>query len=237
MTLEETVPQKPSGKKRSKRNLYIFGGLGILILAVTIFSIINQGKTKPIVVTTEPVITKTITQIVSATGKIQPETEVIISPDVSGEIIALPIKEGELVEKGNLLFKINPELLNSQVDQQQASLSSAKAQSLQAKAQMLKANDDLRRTEELFKKQLVSESEYITTKTNAEVAQATYNASLYEISRVSSLLEQSREQLARSTVYAPISGTITLLNNKLGERVVATSQFQGTDCRLKRHAN
>ncbi len=229
MTLEETVPQKPSGKKRSKRKLYIFGGLGILILAVTIFSIINQGKTKPIVVTTEPVITKTITQIVSATGKIQPETEVIISPDVSGEIISLPIKEGELVEKGSLLFKINPELLNSQVDQQQASLSSAKAQSLQAKAQMLKAKDDLRRTEELFKKQLVSESEYITTKTNAEVAQATYDASLYEISRVSSLLEQSREQLARSTVYAPISGTITLLNNKLGERVVATSQFQGTE--------
>jgi len=226
---EEPYTPKPSQKKGSKKKLYIFGGLGIAILGIVVFTIFSSGKTKPIEITAEPVITKTITQVVSATGKIQPETEVIISPDVSGEIIALPVKEGQTVSKGSLLFKINPELLNSQVDQQQASLNSAKARSLESKAQMLKAEDDFRRTNELYKKQLVSESDYITAKTNVEVTKATYEASLFEISRVKSLLAQSREQLSRSTVYAPISGTITLLNNKLGERVVATSQFQGTE--------
>jgi HlyD family secretion protein len=229
--METQGAQKPNaGKKKPQQAVkYIVGGLIAAIFSLGIILYFVNTREKPVLISSAPVITKTITQIVSATGRIQPETEVIISPDVSGEIIALPIREGQSVTKGDLLFKINPELLNSQVDQQQASLSAARARSLQSKAQQLKADDDLRRTGELYSKQLISESDYTTAKTNAEVAKATYQASLFEISRVQSLLEQSREQLSRSTVFSPISGTITLLNNKLGERVVATSQFQGTE--------
>ncbi len=230
-SMEKQGAQKPNaGKKKPQHAVkYIVGGVIAAIFSLGIILYFVNTREKPVLISSAPVITKTITQVVSATGRIQPETEVIISPDVSGEIIALPIREGQSVTKGDLLFKINPELLNSQVDQQQASLSAARARSLQSKAQQLKADDDLMRTGELYSKQLISESDYTTAKTNAEVAKATYQASLFEISRVQSLLEQSREQLSRSTVFSPISGTITLLNNKLGERVVATSQFQGTE--------
>ncbi|NTV45114.1 MAG: efflux RND transporter periplasmic adaptor subunit [Chlorobiales bacterium] len=174
-------------------------------------------------------IQKNITQIVSATGKIQPETEVKLSPDVSGQIIVLPVSEGQQVKKGELLFKIDPQILRSQVVQQQAALSSAKASNMQAKAQMLKADLELNRAKELYTKQLISESDFVTAKTNAEVAKASYEASLHEIERVQSLLKQNRDQLSKTTIYAPMSGIVTVLNNKIGERVVGTSQFAGTE--------
>jgi len=223
----EAQPKK-SRKKLKTSNYILFIALliGLGAAAATMFF---GSSDKAVEISTEPVITKTITQLVSATGKIQPETEVIISPDVSGEITSLPVKEGQYVQKGDLLFRIDPELLEAQVEQQQASLSAAKAKSLQAKAQLLLAEDEFRRTKELFSKKLISESEYLTSKTNADVTQATYQASLFDINRVESLLKQSRDQFSRSTIYAPMNGTITRLNNKLGERVVGTSQFAGTE--------
>jgi len=223
----EAQPKK-SRKKFKTSNYILFIALlvGLGAAAATMFF---GSSDKAVEISTEPVITKTITQLVSATGKIQPETEVIISPDVSGEITSLPVKEGQYVQKGDLLFRIDPELLEAQVEQQQASLSAAKAKSLQAKAQLLLAEDEFRRTKELFSKKLISESEYLTSKTNADVTQATYQASLFDINRVESLLKQSRDQFSRSTIYAPMNGTITRLNNKLGERVVGTSQFAGTE--------
>ncbi|NTW48126.1 MAG: efflux RND transporter periplasmic adaptor subunit [Chlorobiales bacterium] len=216
-------------RKKSHKNLYLISGTALIIIIVSVVVFLMRNKEQPIQITTEPSIRKSITQIVSATGKIQPETEVKLSPDVSGQIIQLPVSEGQAVKKGDLLFKIDPEILRSQVEQQQASLSATKASSLQAKAQLLRAEEEFNRSKELFGKQLISESEFTTSKTNLEVAKATYQASLFDIERVQSLLKQSRDQLSRTTIFAPISGTVSVLNNKLGERVVGTSQFAGTE--------
>lgn len=224
----------PSGtpnptRKKPRKKLYLISGAVILAVIIGAVMIFMRNREQPVQVTTEAAVRKNITQIVSATGKIQPETEVKLSPDVSGQIIELPIVEGQQVKKGDLLFKIDPQILRSQVVQQQAALSAAKASALQAKAQMLKADLELNRSKELYNKQLISESDFVTAKTNAEVAKASYEASLHEIERVQSLLKQNSDQLSKTTIYAPMSGTVTVLNNKIGERVVGTSQFAGTE--------
>lgn len=216
-------------RKKSRKKIYLISGAIVLAVIVGVAVIFMRNREQPIPVTTEKAIQKNITQIVSATGKIQPEIEVKLSPDVSGQIMELPISEGQEVKKGELLFKIDPQILRSQVVQQQAALSSAKASNMQAKAQMLKADLELNRAKELYSKQLVSESDFVTAKTNAEVAKASYEASLHEIERVQSLLKQNRDQLSKTTIYAPMSGIVTVLNNKIGERVVGTSQFAGTE--------
>lgn len=228
MTTESTM--KPSGsKKKQQKHKWLWVGIGSAVLLLIIIGVFANKKTPATFVSTEKATVRTITQIVSATGKIYPQTEVKLAPEVSGEIVDLPVKEGDTVKKGQLLFRINPEVTRAQVEQASASLSSAKAQNLQAKAQLLLREDELRRAKELYKQKLISESDYITATTNAEVAKATYEASLFEIQRLESQLRQQRENLSRTTVYAPINGTITMLTSKLGERVVGTSMMTGTE--------
>jgi multidrug efflux pump subunit AcrA (membrane-fusion protein) len=123
-------------------------------------SIIWGKREKPIPVTTETAIRKTIVQTVSATGKIQPEVEVKISPEVAGEIIELPVDDGMQVKKGDLLLKIKPDSYKALVEQQEAAISAAKATNLQQKATMMKTEHDLKRAEDLFNKKLISEQEY-----------------------------------------------------------------------------
>ncbi|MBC8044892.1 MAG: efflux RND transporter periplasmic adaptor subunit [Rhizobacter sp.] len=220
----------PVPKKKSRRNLYIIVGIAtVIIIGVIVFLAGRGNKEKPVMVTTEKAFTKTITQIVSATGKIQPEVEVKISPDVSGEIIELPVKEGMAVKKGDLLVKIKPDFYKTQVEQQAAALSGSRSLSLQSKAQVLKAEQEVKRAEELFKQKLLSESDYQTAKTTYESAKATFESSGFDIQRAASSLRQSQTQLSQTTVFAPMSGTISLLNSELGERVVGTSQMAGTE--------
>ncbi len=227
MTAES--PVKPIGKKRQQRRKWLWIGISGALLLLTVIAVFGGKKTPPILVSTEKVTLRTITQIVSATGKIHPQTEVKLAPEVSGEIVELPVKEGDAVKKGQLLFRINPAVTKAQVEQAVAALAAARAQSLQAKAQLLLREDELRRAKELYKQNLISESEYLTASTNAEVAKATYEASLFDIQRLESQLRQQRENLSRTTVYSPIDGHVTLLNSKLGERVVGTSMMTGTE--------
>jgi HlyD family secretion protein len=227
MTTESTM--KPGGTKKQPKRKWLWIGIGVCILLLIIIGVFSGKKTPPLIVSTEKATVRTITQIVSATGKIHPQIEVKLAPEVSGEIVALPVKEGDAVKKGQLLFRINPEVTKAQVEQAAASLSAAKAQNLQAKAQLLLREDELRRAKELYNQKLISESEYITATTNAEVAKATYEASLFDIQRLESQLRQQRENLSRTTVYSPIDGHITLLTSKLGERVVGTSMMTGTE--------
>ena len=222
-------PVKPSGKKKQKKRQWLWVGIGASILLLMVIAVFGSKKTPPMLVSTEKVMVRTITQLVSATGKIHPQTEVKLAPEVSGEIVELPVKDGDAVKKGQLLFRINPEVTKAQVEQAAAALAAAKAQNLQAKAQLLLREDELRRAKELYKQNLISESEYLTATTNAEVAKATYEASLYDIQRLESQLRQQRENLLRTTVYSPIDGHVTLLNSKLGERVVGTSMMTGTE--------
>jgi HlyD family secretion protein len=219
-----TVKQRRARRKKQ----IIYGSIALVALWI-IASIIWNKREKPIPVTTETAIRKTIVQTVSATGKIQPEVEVKISPEVAGEIIELPVEDGMRVKKGDLLVKIKPDSYKALLEQQEAAISAAKATNLQQKATMMKTEQDFKRAEDLFNKKLISEQEYNAREADDDVAKNTYESSLHEIERAQAGSSQARDQLSKTTIYSPIDGTITILNSKLGERLVATGQFAGTE--------
>jgi len=168
-------------------------------------------------------------QTVSATGKVQPELEVKISPEVAGEIIELPVEDGKEVKKGDLLVRIRPDSYKALVEQQEAAISAAKATNLQQKATMMKTEQDFKRAEDLFNKKLISAQEDNAAQAAYDVAKNTYESSLHEIERAQAGSSQARDQLSKTTIYSPINGTVTVLNSKQGERLVATGQFAGTE--------
>ena len=225
-----TSPAPPKKKKKKKpfwRRWYFI--LGVLVLLwIIIWSILGKRE-KPIPVTTETAIRKTILQTVSATGKVQPEVEVKISPEVAGEIIELPVVDGMVVKKGDLLIKIKPDSYKALVEGQDAAISGARAVNLQQKATLAKTELDLKRAQDLFSKKMISESEFSVAQTARDVAKSTYESSQHEIERAEAGSSQARDQLSKTTIYSPIEGTVTVLNSKLGERVVATNQFAGTE--------
>src|SRR6476619_2513468 len=223
-----TPTLSPRKRKSRRRRYIIFGVLGLIVLWIIVGSIMGRRE-KPIPVTTEKAIRKTIVQTVSATGKIQPEVEVKISPEVAGEITELPVEDGVRVKKGDLLVKIKPDSYKALLEQQEAAISAAKATNLQQKATMMKTEHDLKRAEDLFNKKLISEQDYNAAQAAFDVAKNTYESSLHEIERAQASSSQARDQLSKTTIYSPLDGTITILNSKLGERLVATNQFAGTD--------
>jgi HlyD family secretion protein len=229
-TVSTPAPAPLTAKQRRARRKkqIIFGSIGLVVLCIAV-SIIWSKREKPIPVTTERAIRKTIMQTVSATGKVQPETEVKISPEVAGEIIELPVEDGKTVMKGDLLVKVKPDSYKALLEQQEAAISSAKATNLQQKATMLKAEHDFKRAEDLFNKKLISEQEFNAAQAAYDVAKNTFESSLHEIERAQAGSSQARDQLSKTTIYSPIDGTITVLNSKLGERLVATGQFAGTE--------
>ena len=216
-------------RRKSRRRRKILIGIGAALLLWIIGAIINSKREKPIPVTTDKATRRTIVQIVSATGKIQPETEVKISPEVAGEIIELPVDDGMAVKKGDLLVKIKPDSYKALVEQQEASISSAKATNLQQKATMMKTEQDLKRADDMYAKKTISIQEYNAAQAASDVAKNTYESSLHEIERAQAGSSQARDQLSKTTIYSPIDGTVTVLNSKLGERLVATGQFAGTE--------
>jgi HlyD family secretion protein len=223
------APTLSPKKRRSRRRRYIiFGVVGLLLLWIVVGSIMGKRE-KPIPVTTEKAVRKTIVQTVSATGKIQPELEVKISPEVAGEIIELPVTDGKVVKKDDLLVKIKPDSYKALLEQQQAAISSAKAMNLQAKATLLKTEQDLKRSQDLYNKKMIAESEFTAAQAAHDVASSTYESTQHEIERAEAASSQARDQLSKTTIYSPIDGTVTVLNSKLGERVVATNQFAGTE--------
>jgi HlyD family secretion protein len=221
------APSKKKKKRPIWRRWYTI--LGVLLLLWIVISSILGKREKPIPVTTEKAVRKTILQTVSATGKIQPEVEVKISPEVAGEIIDLPVVDGMAVKKGDLLIKIKPDSYKALVEAQQAAISGARAVNLQQKATLAKAELDLKRAQDLFNKKMISESEFSVAQTARDVAKSSYESSEHEIERAEAGSSQARDQLSKTTIYSPIDGTVTVLNSKLGERVVATNQFAGTE--------
>lgn len=170
-----------------------------------------------------------ITETVAATGKIQPEVEVALSSEVSGEIIELPIKEGQTVEKGDLLAKINPDLIQATVKQSQAGLQNVRAQLAQARASEKNAKLNYERNKMLFEKGVISKSEWDQSVADYEMAQANAQAAYYSVQSAAANVKQSVDNLSRTTIYAPMSGTISKLSVELGERVVGTAQMAGTE--------
>jgi len=224
----ETAPKVERKRRSTRKRQIIIGVVGFFVLWL-IVSILLSKREKPIPVTTEKAARKTILQIVSATGKVQPETEVKISPEVAGEIIDLPVEDGKGVNKGDLLVRIKPDSYKALLEQQEAAISAAKATNLQQKATMLKTEQDIKRAEDMYAKKTISVQEYNAAQAAYDVAKNTYESSLHEIERAQAGSSQARDQLSKTTVYSRIDGTVTILNSKLGERIVATGQFAGTE--------
>ncbi|MDN3494176.1 efflux RND transporter periplasmic adaptor subunit [Winogradskyella bathintestinalis] len=180
-------------------------------------------------VTEKEVIVKDIVQTVSATGKIQPEVEVKISSEVSGEILELPFKEGQEVEKGDLLVRVNPDLIQSAVSRSQASYQNVRAGLEQAEANLRQAKADYDRNKTLFDKGVISKADWDRSIATYETAVAGKNSAYYNVQSAAATVNEAKDNLNRTTIYAPMSGTISLLSVELGERVVGTQQMAGTE--------
>ncbi|MDG1660180.1 MAG: efflux RND transporter periplasmic adaptor subunit [Winogradskyella sp.] len=180
-------------------------------------------------VNTQVVELKEVIETVSATGKIQPEVEVKISSEVSGEILELPFKEGQQVKKGDLLVKVNPDLIQSALSRTQASYKNVRANLEQAEATLKQAKADYDRSKSLFDKGVISRADWDRAIAAFETAQAGRSSAYYGVQSAGASVNEARDNLSRTTIYAPMSGTISLLNVELGERVVGTQQMAGTE--------
>ncbi|MEX0330809.1 MAG: efflux RND transporter periplasmic adaptor subunit [Puniceicoccaceae bacterium] len=215
-------------KKKSSWKKWI----SLLVLLIVVAAVVGvgvKGGEKGIEVTVKKVDRGDITALVTATGKVQPETEVVISSEVPGEIIELPVKDGDFVDRGNLLVRVNPDTLEAQVKQQEASLAATRAMSAQRRAEMLQAELDVRRASELFEKGFVTQDELDQVTTRLEVSKAAHESSLHQIERQEMQLREASDQLAKASIFSPIDGTIVRLNSEIGDRVVGTGQFAGTE--------
>jgi len=208
------------------------------------------GKADETKIATEKVTKRTIVEVVSANGKIAPEFEVKLSPDVSGEIIELYVKEGDLIKSGQLLAKINPEIYISNYDRtiaalntSQANLANSKARLAQVKSQFINAKSSYDRNEKLHSQKTISDAEYETSKANYEVALAeveaaeeSVKAAAFNVKNAEASVKESKENLSKTSIYAPVNGTISKLNIEKGERVAGASQF-GSGTEILRIAN
>ena len=215
--------------KKSKKKLIIFGSLGLLVAIFIIITLIGSGKENIILVQTEKVQKRNITQIVTATGNIDPEFKVIITPEVTGEIIGLPVKEGDKVKKGDLLIKIKGDQYQAQRDRLEANLKASEATLKQRLADLNKLKLEYQRIKDLHSKGLSSDSEYETAKSNYESAEALYEQAQANVQQSKAQLREVMETLYKTTIYAPMSGTVTQLNVQLGDRVLGSGFSQGTN--------
>ncbi len=216
-------------KVSKKKKLILLIGAAALIVITLVSMVASRKREKPLLVTTDKAFQKTITQLVTATGKIQPEVEIKIAPEVSGELIEIPVKEGQLVRRGQLLLKIKPDVYQAQVAAQQAALNSSRSAAVRNRAEVEKADLDYKRAMNLFNKGLLSESDRKSAETSYNMAKAALDASQFDAQRAESGLRQINDSLAKTTIYSPVDGTISSLTSRVGERVVGTIQFAGTE--------
>lgn len=216
----------------SKKTLLILLGIAVvaiigLVMAKKSGAFGKSGNFKSVEV--EKIERATIIETVAATGKIQPEVELGLSSEVSGEIIELPIKEGQDVKKGDLLVRINPDLVQSALSQARAGLQNARAGLAQAEASLKVSQLNFDRNAPLFEKGVISKADYDRSVSDLEVAKANRESAYYNVQSVSASVKQASDNLGRTTIYAPRDGTISMLNAELGERVVGTAQMAGTE--------
>ncbi|BDX37745.1 RND transporter [Tenuifilaceae bacterium CYCD] len=209
---------------------YLIGAVIVLIIIAVVGKKKGWfGKPDSISVYVEKPERKTITETINANGKIQPEVEIKISSEVSGEVIELPVKEGNWVEKGTLLVRIKPDTYISLKERAIAAVNSANARLAQSKAQLTQSELAFKRSKQLFDQKAISESEFETAKTNYEVAQSELNAANFNVESAQASLKEAEENLRKTSIYSPISGTVSKLNVELGERVLGTIQMAGTE--------
>jgi HlyD family secretion protein len=215
-------------KNRKRRKLIIFTAIVLIFGGLTVTAILRKGE-PVITVQTEKVLPRNITELVVANGRIQPVLQVKISPEVSGEIIELPVKEGQPVNKGDLLLKIKPDFYVANCRSAEASYLSATSGRNLAEANLKKAEAEFKRIDGLFGSKLVSDSNFIESKTAMEVARAQFETSKHQVNVAQASLDRANEELRKTTIFSPLTGTVSKLNSQPGERVVGTAMMTGTE--------
>ena len=205
-----------------------------IVIVLIIVAIIGKkqgwfGKALTVKVAVENAEKRVIIETITANGKIQPEKEVKISPDVSGEIVELTIKEGYHVEKGQLLLRIKPDTYVSQKDRSLAAISSARARLAQSEAQFTQAELSFKRSKQLYDEQTISRSDYEQAQSSYSVAKAEVDAAKFSIVSAEASVKEANENLIKTSIYAPMSGTVSMLLVELGERVAGTNLMAGTE--------
>jgi HlyD family secretion protein len=219
-------------KKKSNKKLLPYGIVLVVVIIIVLVSGKKLGwfgKDYEINVSTKVVESKTITEQITANGKVQPETEVKISPDVSGEIIDLQIEEGNEVKKGQLLMVIKPDIYIQSYNRAQASLSSSQARLAQTEARLIESDMSFKRASSLFKQDAIPVSDYETAQASYKVAQSEVKAAQFAVKSSEASLAEAQEQLVKTKIYAPMDGTVSRLNVEKGERVVGTNMYAGTE--------
>ena len=216
----------PNPKKRKK--IWILVAIAVVLVVLTLVAVFKKRE-PAITVQTDKVVRRNLTEKVVANGKIYPVLQVHISPEVSGEITELAVKEGQRVKKGDLLLRIKPDFYLANLNQVKASYESSLAAKTQAIANLEKAEADYKRNKELFDHKLLSESDYIGFKVAKDVAEAQVESSGDQVNVAKANVASAQDSLDKCTIVAPLDGTITTLNSQLGERVLGTVQNAGTD--------
>ncbi|MBL1213669.1 MAG: efflux RND transporter periplasmic adaptor subunit [Ignavibacteriae bacterium] len=217
-----------SKPKKSKKKIIVFGIIGLVLLVVILLLVFGGDKERIISVQTELVKERNITQVVSATGKINPINKVELRPEVTAEIVELPVEEGDRVKKGQLLIRLKPETYIARKNSAQASLNAAKATLKIRKATLDQLEADLERIKGLYKKELASDKELEAAKAGYLQAEGSYEAQKAQISQAEASLKDANEELAKTAIYSPMNGIITQLPVELNERVLGSSFSQGT---------
>ncbi|MBU6410448.1 MAG: efflux RND transporter periplasmic adaptor subunit, partial [Verrucomicrobia bacterium] len=215
-------------RSKKRRKIFIIAAIAA-VLAMAGVAVVFLRPKSAIAVQSGEVSRHSLTNLVVADGLIEPVVQVTISPEVSGEIVDLPVHEGQQVTNGDLLVRINPDVYVAAVKQAQAGYESALASRSSAEADLEKAEADYKRNEELFKSKLLSESDFIGFRAARDVAKAQLESAGDQVEVAKALVDSAKEQLARTTIVSPITGTITRLNSEVGERVLGTVQNVGTE--------
>ena len=216
-------------RKKSKLKWYLIGATVLLAVLVTVAVVKKRGANNGISVTTEKAVVKTIVQTVTATGKIQPEVEVKITPEVYGEIISLPYREGAIIKKGEVIVKIKPDFYQAQVDQQTAAVAAARSAAVNSLVKLLKAEAYLKKYQDLYDRKLVSDFDYVSYKTAYDGAKADRESALAQVDEAEGFLKQAKDSLSKTQIYAPMDGTVSSRSSEVGERVQSSSEFAGTE--------
>lgn len=218
-----------NAKKQNKKKIIILSSISVIFIILIVLAVLGTKREEVFIVQTELVQRRTITQIVSSTGKIEPEFKVVITPEVSGEIVSLPVKEGQKVKKGDLLVKIKQDQYIAQRDRALANLASARSSLTIQKIQLAKIEQDYNRALELYKKGLSSEAELEAIKAQYETAKAQVESAKSTVLQMEAMVKEANENLAKTVITAPMDGTVSQLNVKLGERVLGTGFTQGSN--------
>ena len=213
---------------KKRRKIIVFTVIGLVLVGLTLVAVFRKREVV-ISVQTEKVTRRDLIEIVVANGRIQPVLQVKISPEVSGEIIELPVKEGQSVKKGELIMKIKPDFYKANRNQAEAGYESSLSSKLSAEASLERAAAEFIRGEELIRRKLISDSAFQEAKTTHDIARAQLTNAVHQISMAKALLARAEEDLAKTTIVAPLTGTVSKLNSQLGERVVGTATMAGTE--------